>query len=125
MYALFLILNEIHKLDDIHNIFYEIGVGATTIDSVGMGKVLLEHDVDIPIFSSIRKLVDGNKPYNKLIISVIREEEKLRKAVDMINKELDHIHKPGVGFMFVLPVLECYGSKHTGVEINEIKKDEN
>ncbi|TCO76954.1 P-II family nitrogen regulator [Marinisporobacter balticus] len=122
MYALFLILNEIEKLDQIHNIFYDMGVGATTIDSVGMGKVLLEHNINVPIFSSIRKLVDGNKPYNKTIVSVIRSEEKLRKVVDLINEELDHIHKPGVGFMFVLPVLECYGSKHNGSEINKVVK---
>ncbi|QEK12851.1 hypothetical protein FQB35_11235 [Crassaminicella thermophila] len=122
MYALFLILNEVEKLDQIHNIFYETGVGATTLDSVGMGKVLLEHHVDVPIFSSIRKLVEGNKPYNKTIISVIREEEKLRKIIDLINEELDHINQPGVGFMFVLPVLECYGSKHTGSKIREKSK---
>ncbi|WZL74204.1 hypothetical protein QBE52_05550 [Clostridiaceae bacterium 35-E11] len=111
MYALFLILNDIRKLDQIHEIFYEFGVGATTMDSVGMGKVLLDHEIDIPIFSGIRKLVEGNKPYNKTIISVIREEDKLRAVIDKINDELDHINKPGIGFMFVLPVLECYGSK--------------
>ncbi|QXM06412.1 P-II family nitrogen regulator [Crassaminicella indica] len=122
MYALFLILNETEKLDQIHNIFYEVGVGATTIDSVGMGKVLLEHHIDVPIFSSIRKLVEGNKPYNKTIISVIREEDKLRKTIDLINEELNHINKPGVGFMFVLPVLECYGSKHSGSKIKQINK---
>lgn len=111
MYALFLILNHTHKLDKIHNIFYEVGVGATTIDSVGMGKVLLEHDIDIPIFSSIRKLVDGNKPYNKTLISVIRQKDKLDRVVSLIKEELNQIDSPGTGFMFVVPVLECYGSK--------------
>ena len=117
MYALFLILNDVNKLEQVHNVFYEVGVGATTLDSVGMGKVLLDHDIDVPIFSSIRKLVEGNKPYNKTIVSVIREEEKLRKVVDKINELLSQINKQGVGFMFVLPVLECYGSKKDGSKI--------
>ena len=117
MYALFLILNDVNKLEQVHNVFYEVGVGATTLDSVGMGKVLLEHDIDVPIFSSIRKLVEGNKPYNKTIVSVIREEEKLRKVVDKINELLSQINKQGVGFMFVVPVLECYGSKKDGSKI--------
>ena len=117
MYALFLILNDVSKLDDILEIFYDIEVGATTLDSVGMGKVLLGHQVDVPIFSSIRKLVEGNKPYNKTIISIIRDDKKLRHAIDRINQKLDYLNKPGVGFMFVLPVLECYGSK-----IEESKK---
>ncbi|MTI70348.1 MAG: hypothetical protein FH751_08885 [Firmicutes bacterium] len=111
MYALFLILNDTDKLDKIHEIFYEYRCGATTLDSVGMGKVLLEHNEKIPIFSSIRKLVEGDKPYNKTIVSVIRKKDRLDKVVDKINEELDYIHKPGIGFMFVVPVLDCYGSK--------------
>lgn len=111
MYALFLILNDTHKLEDIHEIFYEFGCGATTLDSQGMGKVLLEHNENIPVFSSIRRLVEGDKPYNKTIISVIREKDLLDKVTKKINEELDYIHKPGIGFMFVIPVLDCYGSK--------------
>ncbi|MFZ5969043.1 MAG: hypothetical protein ACOYVK_17955 [Bacillota bacterium] len=110
MYALFLILNDVYLLDDVLEVFYEFGVGATTIDSVGMGKVLLQHNVDVPIFSSIQKLLEGDKPYNKTIVSVIRNEEKLRKITDRINRDLE-ITRKGVGFMFVVPVLECYGHK--------------
>lgn len=111
MYALFLILNDTDKLDAVQEIFYETGVGATTFDSVGMGKVLIEHHVNVPIFSSVQRLLEGNKPYNKTIFSVIKEKDKLRKVIDKINDELDYIHSPGIGFMFVVPVLECYGSK--------------
>ena len=111
MYALFLILNDVYMLDDILEIFYELEVGATSFDSIGMGKVLLEHNVSVPFFSSIRKLIDGNKPYNKTIISVIKDKEKLDKAVELINNKLDDFHKQGVGFMFVVPVIDCYGSK--------------
>lgn len=109
LYALFLVINEIYKLDIILEKFFELGLGATVIDSVGMGKVLLEHNIEIPVFSSIRRLIEGNRPYNKTMISVIRDKEKLRKAIDIINEELNYINKPGIGFLFVVPVLECYG----------------
>lgn len=112
MYGLFLILNDVYKLDMIHEIFFEEELGATTIDSQGMGKVLLDHNVNVPMLSSMRKLIDGRKPYNKLIISVIKEKEKLDEIVKRINRELNCFSEPGVGFMFVLPVLECHGSKH-------------
>lgn len=113
MYALFLILNDPDKLNAIHEIFYSVGAGATTIDSIGMGKVLLEHDVDIPIFAGLRKFVEGNKPYNKTIFSVIRSEEKLRKIVDAIKVELEMGtgSMKNIGFIFVVPVLECHGYK--------------
>ncbi len=111
MYALFLILNDVYMLDEIHEIFYEIGVGATTLDSMGMGKVLLEHHVDAPMFSRVKKLIKGNKPYNKTIVSIINDEEKLKIAMDKIKERLDDLKTPGIGFMFVVPVLEAYGSK--------------
>jgi nitrogen regulatory protein PII len=112
MYGLFLILNDIYKLDTIHEIFYEEELGATTIDSQGMGKVLLDHQVNIPMLASMRKLIDGRKPYNKMIVSVIQEKDKLDRVVKKINQELECFSEPGVGFMFVVPVLEIHGSKH-------------
>lgn len=127
MYALFLILNDIYKIDLIHEIFYEEELGATTIDSQGMGKVLLDHNVHIPMFVSVRKLIDGRKPYNKTVFSIIRDEEKLHRIVSRIKKELDCFNEPGIGFMFVLPVVECYGSKIEcsceDLEKNELPKD--
>lgn len=112
-YALFLVLNDVDKLQDIHKLFYGLGCGATTLDSVGMGKVLLENNIDIPIFAGLRKLVEGDQPYNKTIISVIHSEAKLRKVVDALKEELkmDTVNKKGVGYIFVLPVLECHGYK--------------
>lgn len=109
MYALFLVLNDTTKLDNIMETFYEIKVGATTLDSIGMGKVLLEHQVDLPFFSSIRKMIEGNNPYNKTIISVIRDEDKLNIAKEKIKNELNYFKEPGVGFMFIVPVIECHG----------------
>jgi len=111
VYALILILNDIYKLDTIHEVFYEEEIGATTIDSQGMGKVLLDHNINIPMLASVRKLIDGRKPYNKTVFSVIYDKEKLDKVVEKINKELDYFNEPGIGFMFVVPVVECYGSK--------------
>jgi len=111
MYAIILVLNDIFVLDDIHELFYEEEIGATTIDTQGMGKVLLDHNVNIPMLASVRKLIDGRKPYNKTVFSVVDSEEKMRRVVDRLKEKLDNFEEPGVGFMFVLPVVECYGTK--------------
>ncbi len=110
MFALFSILNDISKLDDIHEVFYQEEIGATTIDSQGMGKVLLDHNINIPMLDNVRKLIDGRKPYSKMIISIIKEREKLDDVVGKVREELDYFNEPGVGFMFVMPVIEVYGS---------------
>jgi nitrogen regulatory protein PII len=124
MYGLFLILNDIYKLDVIHELFYDEELGATTIDSQGMGKVLLDHNVHVPMLASMRKLIDGRKPYNKLVFSVVREEDKLRRIVKKIKKELDNFSEPGIGFLFVVPVMECYGSKVECGPDDELLSDE-
>lgn len=111
MYAIILVLNDIFILDDIHELFYEEEIGATTIDSQGMGKVLLDHNVNIPMLASVRKLIDGRKPYNKTVFSVVDSEEKMRRVVDKIKEKLGNFEEPGIGFMFVTPVVECYGTK--------------
>lgn len=110
MFALILILNDIYKLDDIHEVFYEEEIGATTIDSQGMGKVLLDHNINVPMLASVRKLIDGRKPYSKIVFSIIKDKEKLDEIVKKIQKVLDYFNEPGVGFMFVMPVIEVYGS---------------
>jgi len=110
MFALILILNDIYKLDDIHEVFYDEEIGATTIDSQGMGKVLLDHNINVPMLASVKKLIDGRKPYSKIVFSIIRDKEKLDEVVEKIQKVLDYFKEPGVGFMFVMPVVEIYGS---------------
>lgn len=110
MFALVLILNDISKLDDIHEVFYQEEIGATTIDSQGMGKVLLDHNINIPMLDSVRKLIDGRKPYSKIVFSIIKDKEKLDEVVEKIKEELDFFEEPGIGFMFVMPVIEVYGS---------------
>lgn len=109
MYALFLILNQKDKLDTILEILYELGVGATTLDSVGMGKLLLDHNVNETIFASLRSVLNEGKPYNKTLISVIRDEETLNNAMQRIEDLLDIKNTVGAGFLFVVPVLTCSG----------------
>lgn len=109
MYALFLVLNQKDKLDTILETLYELGVGATTLDSVGMGKLLLDHHVNETIFASLRNVLNEGKPYNKTLISVIRDENTLNSAIASIEDILDMKNSEGNGFLFVLPVVRCSG----------------
>lgn len=108
-YCMILVVNDLSKYDDILKRMFDMGLGATSLDSMGMGKFLLENDISIPFFGTIRQMVEGNRPYNKTVISVVKDKEKLDKAVSMIKEELGIEHQTGMGFLFVLPVIECYG----------------
>jgi nitrogen regulatory protein PII len=112
MNALFLILNQTDKLDEILETLYDLGVGSTTVDSVGMGKVLLNHNIHPTIFTSLRNILNEDKAYNKTIISVIKDEDILNEAVEKISNILDIDNAPGVGFLFVMPVVTARGGYH-------------
>lgn len=111
MYAIILILNDVKKLHAVHEIFYEHKCGATTLNSRGLGKILLENNLEVPVFAGLRKLVEGDVPYSKTIISVIKSEEKLNEVIDNLRKELKLEIEPGIGFMFVIPVIKCFDAK--------------
>lgn len=107
MKMLILVLNDEDKVDEVLLLLSKAGVkGATVIDSVGMGGIL---GVKLPFFSRINNFVQIEKPDNKTIFTVIKDDEVLSQAVRVLKERL-FIEKPGTGFMFVVPVLEAYGT---------------
>jgi len=103
------ILNQQEKLDEILSGFIEIGItGATIIDSVGMGRILSK---DIPIFAGFQSLVSGSRPYNKTIISVVDDDEKVRNALSLIEEVCGSFAEPGSGIAFTLPLDQVHGLK--------------
>ncbi len=107
MKLLVLILNDESKVDEVLLLFSELGVkGATVMDSVGMGSIL---GIKIPFFGKNNDLVQIDKPDNKTIFSVIDNETLLNKVINSVKNKIA-LDKPGTGFMFVIPVLEVYGT---------------
>lgn len=109
MKALFVILNETEELNAILEDFVKVGVrGATIIDSQGMGAALTMGDV--PIFGGLMRVMhDNNRPYNKVIFTVIEDETVLEAAVGVVDTQLGDLSKPGVGLMFSVPVDNVWG----------------
>ena len=97
-----MVLNNEELLDDILSAFMEIGIsGATIIDSVGMGRILA---YDVPIFASLRQMIQGQRPYNKTIFTVVKDENKVTEAIEMVEKICNNLNEPGTGLIFTVPV---------------------
>lgn len=111
MQALFLVLNETKYLEDILEAFVEVGVkGATIVDSQGMGRALaVNSDQHIPMFGYLKNLMDDAHPYNKTIFTVLDDQALVDKVVKAVDDVVGDINKPGVGFMFTIPVGSVYG----------------
>ena len=109
MKALFLILNKTEKLNDVLEAYVKVGIkGATVVVSQGMGSALSESN--LPMFGGfLRTVLDNNRPFNKVIFSVVKDEEVLNDAIAAVEGILGDMSKPGVGLMFVMPVDRVVG----------------
>jgi len=117
MFLLVIVLNNRGSVNSVLSKFLEIDVrGATIINSHGMGQILSD---DMPMFYPLRRFISGadHTQENHMIMSVIRTEETLNRAIKEIQNELD-LSQEGSGIMFVLPVLQIHGLA------NPLKKEE-
>lgn len=109
MKLLVFVLNDTDKLDEILSGYVEIGLtGATILDSVGMGRVLAR---DVPIFAGFQSLLSGSRPYNKTIISVVDDDEKVQRVLRLIEDVCGSFDQPGAGIAFTLPLDQVHGLK--------------
>lgn len=105
MQVLVLILNKVECMEDILKGFIDVGIkGATIVDSMGMVKALGEDNLDnIPLFGSIKMLINESYPYNKTIFVVLKDDQ-IPEAIDVIKSKVGDLSKPGVGIVFTLPI---------------------
>ncbi|MGW8320968.1 MAG: hypothetical protein ACWGSD_05380 [Thermodesulfobacteriota bacterium] len=102
MWLLVYILNEDKYLTEVLEELLEIGVtGASILDSVGMLHFLSQ---EIPIFAGFRSILKGTKPYNKIIMSVMKDEQLLEKALATIDQTVGGIANGNRGILFSLPL---------------------
>ncbi|GAB4336269.1 MAG: hypothetical protein Kow0037_17280 [Calditrichia bacterium] len=100
------ILNKEEFLEEILEAFLELNIqGATILDSVGMGSILAQ---DIPIFAGFRNLLQGSRPANKTIISLL-EDEQVTPALQAIEQVVGSLQEQGNGIFFTLPVENVHG----------------
>jgi nitrogen regulatory protein PII len=107
MKLLVFILNKEELLAEVMTAFLEAGLNdATILDSVGMGRFLTS---EMPLFADFRDLLQGVKPRNKTIISVVQDESVLPYLEKLLNRICGELSAPGTGIFFTLPVDYCTG----------------
>lgn len=107
MEALVLVLNQPEHLDDILKGFLRVGIrGATIIESTGMGRTLCEK---VPIFGGIRNIIQGCRPNNLTVFTVVRNQDARDQAVRVIKEVLGDLSRPNTGFLFAVPVSMAHG----------------
>jgi nitrogen regulatory protein PII len=107
MTLLIFICNDPEKLEEVLEGYLEVGItGATIIDSLGMGHIL---STEVPIFAGFQSLFSAASAYNKTIMSVIKEPEKVQATLDIIEEICGPLGTPGVGIAFTVPIENVRG----------------
>ncbi|MGE5552083.1 MAG: hypothetical protein ACM3ZC_16360 [Bacteroidota bacterium] len=107
MQVLFLVLDKTELLTPVLKTFLDCGVrGATVLHSTGMGRVLA---AEVPIFASLRSLVENGRHHNQTIFAVIKDEGKIEGLIDALRKVLGDLDKPGTGIIFTFPITRVIG----------------
>jgi len=103
MYLLVDVLEQTEYLSSLLEELAKIGVtGTTVLDSVGMGRILLESGADVAPISVIREVLGKGKPTNKTIFAVVADKETLKKAINVVRSLCGDLNEPGKGILFTL-----------------------
>lgn len=99
------VLEQTEQLPALLEEFVKIGVtGTTVLDSMGMGRILLESEAEVPTVAVIKEVLEKGKPSNKTIFAVIGDKETLQKAIDVVRSLCGDLNEPGKGILFTFPL---------------------
>jgi len=99
------VLEQTELLGSLLEALAEIGVtGTTVLDSIGMGRVLLQSGADVPAINVISDVLAKGHATNKTIFAVVRDKETADKAVDVVRSICGDLNDPGKGIVFTIPV---------------------
>ena len=88
----------------------EAGIhGASIVDCEGMLASINQDSVNAPsIFGGLRRFVNPERPQNKMILVVLKDEE-VKGAIDIIHEVSGDLKLPNTGILFTVPVTRWEG----------------
>lgn len=109
MQLLLIVLNKIEKLDELLETFLDNDFsGATIINSTGMMSELAKNMEDLPIFGSLRYMIDLDREETKTIFMALKNDQ-VEPAKKVVREVVGDLSKPDTAVMFTLPILSVEG----------------
>ncbi|MCD6501831.1 hypothetical protein J7L01_04465 [bacterium] len=110
MYLLIFVLEQNSLLPEILERLYKAGVkGTTVLNSVGMGRLLLQYGRTSPVGNLVKEKLRKGNYTNKTLFAVVRSEDILDKAIDVINEVVGDLEKPDTGILFTIKLDRVIG----------------
>ncbi|MBZ2175819.1 hypothetical protein K8M07_11280 [Schnuerera sp. xch1] len=109
MQMLVVVLNRVQKLDDLLLELSNHGIrGGTILDSMGMVRALVDEHSEIPLFGSLKNILNENRPINKTLLMVL-SDDKIPIAMECVRRAVPNISEENTGIMFTVPVNNVEG----------------
>ena len=106
------VLTEAQLCHDVIHVWEEVGVtGATILESVGMRQLMQAHSHrdDLPLFPSIRKLMEGEEFHHRTLFSVVPDDFDVDELIRRTEQLVGDFIQSDNGFIFVVPVSKVRG----------------
>lgn len=107
MYLMVIILHKEEYLDDILQLFVELGVeDAVIIESESLTQALA---YGVPIFAGLRFQLKGERRYSKIVFAITDEKETASNMVELLKEQEIDFEKPGTGRILLIKLEEVIG----------------
>lgn len=123
-----LVVHDPGRVNEVVRAWLEAGVtGMTLLDSSGLGRHVREHELrdDLPLFPSLRKVLEGEEHHSRLLFSVVRDDFDIDRLIAATEHVLGPLDRPDSGILFVLPVVRAVGLQPYATETADDKPDPN
>jgi nitrogen regulatory protein PII len=126
MEALFIIMNEVERLNDVLAALRDAGAkGATILDSVGFGRTSIRDLVGLPLIAGLMPDLETTRPHNRTIVTVLDDPEVAEAAIAAVQAVLGDLCCCGKGIMFTVPVTRAIGLNRSELRQHEKNRDKN
>jgi nitrogen regulatory protein P-II 1 len=108
------IIDDTSKIWDVLDEWERLGVcGATILDSGGLRRMRNLRD-DLPLFPSVRDLLNKTEAHHRTILSVLEDNVDVEAVVRATERIVGPLNAPHTGILFTLPVLKVWGLRQPG-----------
>lgn len=117
MFVLFVVLNDTEYLREILKVLDGLNLSCTVLDSISANQYVDFYSpntvasFDAPVVVGSIDMADEDVAviYNKTLVAVAEDEQKVLKAMDAVERVVGDMAKPGTGIMFYMPVVKAVG----------------
>ena len=110
------VVTDMEICHDLIRVWEELNVpGATILDSVGMRhmKERRDHRDDLPLMPSLRTMLEEEEYNHRTVFSVVPDDFEVDNLIQRTEELVGDFDAPHTGVLFVVPVLQARGLRHS------------